>query len=138
MFEQKKRASARMARASWGLFLRGARRHVERAREWTRAEGLEAHMRAREERERELRAEREARARARRPKRAQAPYRAPARAMSDLELKARAFGARTARSLIALAIPSALMLYPPLALFTGNPAPMLLWPVVYGYLVWDG
>lgn len=132
------RARARMARASWDLFSRGARRHAERARIWVRAEGLEEHMRARETHARELHLEREARARARRPKRASARYTAPKRAMSDLELNARAFGARTTRSLIALAIPSALIVYPPYALLHGDPGALIAWPLAYGYLTWDG
>lgn len=133
------RAYARnTARASWELFSRGARRHAERARDWVRAEGLEDTMRARETREREVRLEREARARARRPKRAPARYVAPPRAMTDLELKARAFGARTARSLVVLAIPSALVVYPPYELLHGDVLPLLIWPATYGYLVWDG
>lgn len=137
--EQKnERAASRMARASWDLFSRGARRHAESAREWVRAEGLEEHMRARETREREARIAREARARAHRPKRAQSTYRAPERAMTDLELKARAFGARTTRSLIALALPSALVIGPPIALINGDPGWLLVWPTAYGYLAWDG
>ena len=95
-------------------------------------------MRARETHEREMRIEREARARARRPKRAQARYVAPPRAMSDLELNARAFGTRTARSLIALAVPSALVFGPPYALMNGDPGWLLAWPAVYGYLAWEG
>ena len=133
------RAYARnTARASWELFSRGARRHAERARDWVRAEGLEDTMRARETREHEVRLEREARARARRPKRTPARYVAPPRAMTDLELKARAFGARTARSLVVLAIPSALVVYPPYELLHGDVLPLLIWPATYGYLVWDG
>lgn len=136
--EKNERATARAARASWGLFSRGARRHVESARDWVRAEGLEEHMRARETRERESRLEREARARARRPKRASARYVAPPRTMTDLELKARAFGVRTTRSVIALAIPSALIIYPPYALLHGDALALAAWPAAYGYLVWDG
>lgn len=137
--EQNERAGARnAARASWELFSRGARRHAENARDWVRAEGLEETMRARETREREIRLEREARARARRPKRAPARYVAPPRTMTDLELKARAFGARTTRSLVALAIPGALIVYPPYALLHGDPLALAAWPAAYGYLVWDG
>lgn len=132
------RAAARMARASWDLFSRGARRHADRARDWVRAEGLEAHMRARETHARELQLEREARARARRPKRAPARYTAPKRAMSDLELNARAFGTRTTRSLVALAVPCALIAVPPYALMHGDPGWLLAWPMAYGYLAWDG
>ena len=132
------RARARMARASWDLFSRGARRHAERARIWVRAEGLEEHMRARETHARELHLEREARARARRPKRASARYTAPKRPMSDLELNARAFGARTGRSLVALAVPCALIVAPPYALLHGDPGLLLAWPLAYGYLAWDG
>jgi hypothetical protein len=133
------RASARMARASWGLFLRGARRHVYIAREWSRAEGLEEHMRAREERERNARAQREARARARRPKRArQVPPHALPPASTELEIKARAFATRTVRSAVALAVPCALIAYPPIALVHGDPGVMLAWPAAYGYFMWDG
>lgn len=137
--QEHERADARsMARASWDLFSRGARRHAERAREWVRAEGLEETMRARETREREVRLEREARARARRSKRAPVRYVAPPRTMTDLELSARAFGARTVRSLVALAIPGAIVLGPPAALMNGDPGWLLAWPAVYGYLMWDG
>lgn len=133
------RAQARsMARASWDLFSRGARRHAESAREWVRADGLEEHMRARETHEREVRLEHEARARARRSKRAQSSYRAPARPMSEIELKARAFGTRTVRSLVTLAVPCALIAAPPVMLIGGEPGWLLLWPVTYGYLMWDG
>lgn len=135
------RAPARgMARASWELFSRGARRHAERARAWARAEGLEEMMRARETRERDLRRERESRARAHRSKRARARarYVAPPRTMTDLELSARAFTTRTLRSLIALTIPSALILAPPYAALHGDLGGLLMWPAVYGYLVWDG
>lgn len=126
------------ARASWDLFSRGARRHADNARTWVRAEGLEETMRARETRAHEVHLAREARARARRPKRAPARYVAPPRAMTDFELKARAFGARTARSATALAIPCALIAYPPYALMHGEPLALLIWPATYGYLVWDG
>lgn len=136
---QNERARARSAaRASWELFSRGARRHAESARDWVRAEGLEETMRARESREREARIARESRARARRSKRAPVRYVAPPRTMTDLELKARAFGARTARSLVALAIPGALIVYPPYALLHGDPLALAAWPIAYGYLAWDG
>jgi hypothetical protein len=137
--EQIERADARNpARASWDLFSRGARRHVERAREWVRAEGLEETMREQETRAREARLARESRARARRSKRAPARYVAPPKTMTDLELNARAFGARTMRSLIALAVPCALIIVPPYALLHGDPGWLLAWPAAYGYLVWDG
>jgi S-DNA-T family DNA segregation ATPase FtsK/SpoIIIE len=128
-----------MARASWDLFSRGARRHADSARDWVRADGLEEHMRARETHEREVRIEREARVRARRGKRAPAtPYRAPARPMSEIELRARAFGTRTARSLVTLAVPCALIAAPPIMLIGGEPGWIAMWPVTYGYLMWDG
>lgn len=137
--EQHERANARsMARASWGLFLRGARRHAESARDWVRAEGLEEHMREQESRVREARLERESRARAHRSKRAPARYVAPPKTMTDLELKARAFGTRTTRSLIALAIPGAIVLGPPYGLLNGDPGWLVFWPAAYGYLMWDG
>lgn len=136
---QNQRAYARStARASWELFSRGARRHADSARDWVRAEGLEETMRARETREHEMRAEREARARARRSKRAPARYVAPPRTMTPLELKARAFGARTTRSIVALAVPGALIVYPPYALLHGDPLALTAWPIAYGYLMWDG
>ena len=136
---QNERAHARnVARASWELFSRGARRHAESARDWVRAEGLEETMRARETREHEARLAREARARARRSKRAPARYVAPPRTMTPLELKARAFGTRTVRSLVALAIPGALIVYPPYALLHGDPGALIMWPLAYGYLMWDG
>lgn len=135
---QNERAQARMARASWGLFLRGARRHADSARAWARAEGLEETMRAREVRAHEVHTAREARARARRSKRAPARYVAPPRTMTDFELKTRASGARITRSLIALTVPGALIVYPPYALLNGDPLALAAWPVAYGYLVWDG
>ena len=133
------RAYARLARASWGYASQGARRHVESARAWARAEGLEETMRARETREINARRERNARARARRGRRAQSVPLAPERApMTELELKGRAFAARTARSLGALAVPCALIAYPGYALMSGEPLALMLWPLTYGYLVWDG
>jgi hypothetical protein len=133
------RASARnAARASWNLFLRGARRRVVSARDWARAEGLEEQMRARDAREISAQRDREARARAKRGKRAQS-YRAPERApLTDFEVKSRALRTRTVRSCVALAIPCALALYPPYALIGGELFPMLAWPAAYGYLMWDG
>ncbi len=137
--EMDERAQARSkARASWELFSRGARRHADNARTWVRAEGLEVTMRAREARAHEIHLARESRARARRPKRAPARYVAPPRAMTDFELKARAFGARTTRSLVALTVPCALIAYPPYALMNGEPLALFIWPVTYGYLAWDG
>lgn len=58
--------------------------------------------------------------------------------MTDLELKARAFGARTVRSLIALSVPGVLIVYPPYALLHGDPGWLLAWPAAYGYFMWDG
>jgi len=136
--ENEERAAARMARASWGLFLRGARRHAERSRDWVRAEGLEDTMRAREARALEAHLQREARARARRPKRASARYVAPPRTMTEFDMRARALTTRTARSLLALALPCALVVYPPYALVHGDPLALFAWPLAYGYLVWDG
>lgn len=139
MSEDNEREYARnMARASWDLFSRGARRHAVSARDWVRADGLEEHMRARETHEREVQLERASRARARNPKRAQASYRAPARPMSEIELKARAFGTRTVRSLVTLAVPCAIIAAPPIMLLGGEPGWLLLWPGTYGYLMWDG
>jgi hypothetical protein len=136
---QNERAQARsMARASWGLFSRGARRHSDNARAWVRAEGLEALIKERDARALEVRAAREARARSKRGKRARAQYSAPPRAITDLEIKARAFGTRTTRSLVSLAIPCALIAYPPYALMHGEPLALFIWPAAYGYLVWDG
>lgn len=136
--EKEMRAPARLARASWKLFLRGARRHAMSARDWARAEGLEELMRAREERSREVRTAREARARARRPKRSQRPPRAPERPMTDLELKSRALGLRTLRSIAVVSAPCALIVYPPVALMSGDPGWMSAWPIAYIYLTWDG
>lgn len=136
---QNERAQARSrARASWELFSRGARRHSDNARAWVRAEGLEALIRARDARALEVRAAREARARSKRGKRARAQYTAPPRALTDLEIRARAFGTRTTRSLVSLAIPCALVAYPPYALMHGEPLALFIWPAAYGYLVWDG
>lgn len=135
--EQHERAAARMARASWGLASRGARRHVDNARAWVRAEGLEALIREKDARALAVRASHDARAGARR-RRARATASAPPRALTDIEVRARALGTRGARSLIALAVPGALVAYPVAALFHGDPVPLLLWPAAYGYLVWDG
>jgi hypothetical protein len=131
------RACARnMARASWELFSRGARRHADSARAWVRAEGLEALIKERDARSITAHIEREARAR--KSKRARTRYTPPPRALTPIEIKARAFGARTTRSLVALAIPSALIIYPPYALLHGDPLALGVWPAAYGYLVWDG
>jgi hypothetical protein len=136
--DKNERTFVRGARASWGFASRGARRHVERARDWVRAEGLEDEMRAREAHQARAQQEREARARARSPKRAHAARRAPVRASTDLEIKARAFGARTLRSVGALAVPGALIAIPAWSAVHGDPLALLTWPSVYGYLVWDG
>lgn len=133
---QNERASARMARASWELFSRGARRHTMSARDWVRAEGLEALIKERDARAIAARIERDARAR--KSKRERARYTQPPRALTPIEIKARAFGARTTRSLVALAIPSALIAYPPYALMSGDPGALIMWPLAYGYLMWDG
>lgn len=131
------RAHARnAARASWELFSRGARRHADTARAWVRAEGLEALIKERDARSITTHIEREARAR--KSKRARTRYTPPPRALTPIEIKARAFGARTTRSLVALAIPSALIVYPPYALLHGDPLALAAWPAAYGYLVWDG
>lgn len=131
------RAYARnVARASWELFSRGARRHADSARSWVRAEGLEAFIKERDARSITAHIEREARAR--KSKRAHTRYTPPPRALTPIEIKARAFGARTTRSLVALAIPSALIVYPPYALLQGDPGALIMWPLAYGYLVWDG
>jgi hypothetical protein len=135
--EQDERAHARnVARASWELFSRGARRHADSARAWVRAEGLEALIQERDARSISAHIEREARAR--KSKRARTRYRPPPRALTPIEIKARAFGARTTRSLVALAIPGALIAYPPYALLHGDPLALVAWPAAYGYLVWDG
>jgi S-DNA-T family DNA segregation ATPase FtsK/SpoIIIE len=138
--ENDERALSRYARASWDLASQGARRHVERAREWVRAEGLEDHMRAQEVKQMSARNERASKQRARMSKRARASAHppAPVRAMSDLELKSRAFGTRALRSLGALSVPCAVAAYPVWSLAQGDPVPLLLWPSAYGYLVWDG
>lgn len=131
------RAYARnAARASWELFSRGARRHADSARAWVRAEGLEALIKERDARSITAHIEREARAR--KSKRARTRYTPPPRALTPIEIKARAFGARTTRSLVALAIPGALIAYPPYALLHGDPLALVAWPAAYGYLVWDG
>lgn len=136
--EKNERAAARYARASWDMFSRGARRHAESARDWVRAEGLEALIKEREARAHSAHTAREARARANRPKRAQARYVAPPRALTDIEVKARAFGARTMRSVFALAVPGSIIVYPVYALMNGDPLALIAWPAAYGYLTWDG
>jgi hypothetical protein len=134
---QNERAHARStARASWELFSRGARRHADSARAWVRAEGVEALIQERDARSISAHIEREARAR--KSKRARTRYTPPPRALTPIEIKARAFGARTTRSLVALAIPGALIAYPPYALLHGDPGALIAWPLAYGYLVWDG
>jgi hypothetical protein len=134
---QNERAYARnAARASWELFSRGARRHAMSARAWVRAEGLEALIKERDARSIMAHIEREARAH--KSKRARTRYTPPPRALTAIEIKARAFGARTTRSLVSLAIPSALIIYPPYALLHGDPLALATWPAAYGYLVWDG
>lgn len=137
MTDNNERAHARMARASWGLFSRGARRHVERARDWVRAEGIEEHMREEDARAVSARVAADARARARKGKRAHVPSR-PVRARTDFEIKRAAFGARALRSGCALAIPCAIIGYPVYALAHGEPFAVIMWPLAYGYLVWDG
>lgn len=136
--EQNERAIAHAARASWDMFSRGARRHVESARDWVRAEGLEAHIKEREARAHSAHTAREARALAHRSKRAPARYVAPPRALTTIEVKARAFGARTLRSVTALTIPGGIIVYPVYALMNGDPLALVAWPAAYGYLVWDG
>lgn len=137
--EQHERAYARdKARASWELFSRGARRHVTNARAWVRAEDLEALIKDRDARAITTRAERDARARKSKRARARARYTPPPRALTDLEIKVRAFRTRAVRSAVSLAIPCALIAYPPYALMNGEPLAMLMWPAAYGYLVWDG
>lgn len=114
--ENNERAFARMARASWGNASRGARRRILGARAWVRAEHIEARIK-----------EHDARSRRR-----------GARALTDSEVSARAFGSRTMRALATLAVPSALALYPPYALTQGEPGWLLVWPLTYAFLAWDG
>jgi len=134
--DSNERAYARMVRASGVFASRGARRHADNARAWVRAEGYEAHLKARDARALSEYNERCARERARRGKRARIT--APPRASTPVEMRARALGTRALRSLCALAIPCALIAYPPYALFHGDPLALLIWPLAYGYLVWDG
>jgi hypothetical protein len=140
MNDDNTRALARMARASWGYTLRGARALMDDAAHWARAEGIEAHIRERDARELHARHERAMRAHARTPKnrRAHTPPPARAHAITDIEVSARAFGTRALRCVVSLAVPACALIVPPWVLIEGNPGVMLVWPAAYGYLAWNG
>lgn len=129
-----------MARTSWAHARVGARRLYARAHEWTRAEGIEAHILERNARELGAQTARIARFNARnKGRRAQsAPPRMSAHALTAHEVKARAFGTRALRTGCALAVPCALIAAPPWMLMNGDPGALILWPAAYGYLVWNG
>lgn len=134
------RAYARMTRTSWAHAREGARHLYERAHEWTRAEGIEAHIRERNARELSAQTVRIARFNARNKGR-RAPSAQPqmrAHALTAHEVKARAFGMRALRTGCALAVPCALIAAPPWMLMNGDPGALILWPAAYGYLVWSG
>lgn len=137
--EINERAYARAARVSWIFASRGARRHVESARSWVRAEGLEARIKEDDARAVELQNARAVKAHARKPKRARATS-VPERAypMSAHQIKARAFQKRAFRTGVTLIAPCALIAYPVASLIGGDLLPIALWPAAYGYLVWDG
>jgi len=140
MSENEERAPARMARASWGYTLRGARALAEDARAWTRAEGIEAHIRDRDARALDAQYQRAMRAHARASKRKGARTVPPVRAhaLTDMEVNARAFGKRAFRCALTVAVPVAALALPPWALIEGNPGVLLAWPAAYGYLSWLG
>jgi len=139
--EQKEmRAPARMARTSWGYTLRGARSLAEDARAWTRAEGIEAHIREKDARAIEAQHQRAMRAHARNAKRRGARAIPPVRAhaLTDLEVGARAFGTRAFRCALTLAAPACAVIAPPWMCVEGNPGALLAWPAAYAYLAWLG
>jgi hypothetical protein len=137
--QKETRALTRMARTSWDYTLRGARALADDARAWTRAEGIEAHIRERDARALSAQQQRAVRAQSnRRGKRAHSTPPARAHALTDIEVNARAFGTRAFRCACALAVPAAALVLPPWALIEGNPGAMLIWAASYGYLAWLG
>jgi hypothetical protein len=140
MSNDNERALARMARASWGYTLRGARALADDARTWTRAEGIEAHIRERDARALSAQHQRAMRAHARMSKNRRAHSAPPARAhaITDIEVNARAFGTRALRCAATIAVPVCALIVPPWMLMEGNPGALLAWPAAYGYLAWLG
>jgi len=138
--ENKPNALARTARTSWGYTLRGARALAEDARAWTRAEGIEAHIREKDARAIESQHQRAMRAHARNAKRRGARAIPPVRAhaLTDLEVNARAFGTRAFRCALTLAAPACALIAPPWMCVEGNPGALLTWPAAYAYLAWLG
>jgi S-DNA-T family DNA segregation ATPase FtsK/SpoIIIE len=138
--ENNERAYARMARTSWGYTLRGARALAEDARAWTRAEGIEAHIKERDARALSAQHQRAMRAHARMSKNRRAHSAPPARAnaLTDIEVSTRAFGTRALRCALTLAVPASALIVPPWMLIEGNPGALLAWPAAYGYLAWLG
>lgn len=133
------RAYARMARTSWAHAREGARHLNERASEWARAEGIEAHLRESNARELSAQTARIERARARKGKRAQSAHtQVRAHAITAHEVKTRALATRAFRRAFTLAVPCALIAAPPWALINGDPGALILWPAAYGYLAWEG
>jgi hypothetical protein len=133
------RALTRMARTSWGYTLRGARALAEDARAWTRAEGLEAHIKEKDARA--LSAQQQRAMRAQSKRRGKRTHTAPpvrAHALTDIEVNARAFGTRAFRCALTLAVPACSLIVPPWMLIEGNPGAILAWPGAYGYLAWLG
>lgn len=140
MTENEERALTRMARTSWGYTLRGARALAEDARAWTRAEGLEAHIKDKDARALDAQYQRAMRAHARDSKRRGARTVPPVRAhaLTDIEVNARAFGTRAFRCALTLAVPACALIAPPWMLIEGSPCALLSWPAAYGYLSWLG
>jgi len=138
--ENNGRVLTRMARTSWGYTLRGARALAEDTRAWTRAEGLEAHIKEKDARAIDARHQREMRAHARDSKRKGARSIPPVRAhaLTDIEVNARAFGTRAFRCALTFAVPACALIVPPWMLIEGNPGALLAWPAAYGYLAWLG
>jgi hypothetical protein len=133
------RALTRMARTSWGYTLRGARALAEDARAWTRAEGIEAHIRERDARALNAQQQRALRAQSkRRGKRAHTAPPVRAHALTDIEVNARAFGTRALRCALTIAVPACALIVPPWMLIEGHPGALLAWPAAYGYLAWLG
>jgi DNA translocase FtsK/SpoIIIE-like protein len=136
--ENNQRALTHMARTSWGYTLRGARALMDDAAHWARAEGIDAHIREKNARALNAQTQRAMRAqqRARKGRASVPPPRA--HAITDNEVSARAFGTRALRSAIVIAAPVCALALPTIALTNGHPGALIAYPVLYGYLAWNG
>jgi hypothetical protein len=133
------RALTRTARASWGYTLRGARALMDDAAHWARAEGIDAHIRAKNARALNAQTQRAMRAQQRARKgRPVAPPAARVHALTANEVSARVWGARAMRGAIVIAVPACALILPPAALMHGDPGALLAWPAAYAYLNWNG